>query len=772
MKLKTLVAAAFAAALLAPASALAGGYEWTGEGNGSSWTDACNWWPKNQCQQKYPEKPEDSASIAPLPGKSPPRVTLGENLTLASVSLSGPSSITGGSLDITRSFSWSGGGLYTKVSIGRLAIGSISGTDQKTLGADITNSNILVIGGGRISVSPGVKLTNRPLAVMTISHGSRLDGLQCCVKPARVINDGKLIVAGGPIPIPGANTATISNVSFVASGSQSIKGTFQLEKAPGVFDVGTRFDGGGTVRITNGARIELGGPFNVSKGTTLELASAGGSIFQGGLLGKGKMFGGGELVWKGGRIDATLELDGIQTILEGPDEKSLAGSIVNDGHAIFFGSGDKKKPTGPLVMGQKSKWLNLGSFVAYGGVRINGLVCCNTPAVFDNEGVFSVVRNPKLPGERVVVSNIRFYAAGEVHLERAGLEVLNGLATLANTLKLTGKGTLELFTAADTTIQGRVDAEEGTRVLLLGDLDGKGSLGGGGVFVWRTGTINAELAIEKDSLFAFDGSTEKYFGEKAKLVTRGEAVLTPDRKPQTVRFYPPSRYVNAGTLTIHGSTDFRGQSCCRNPAYLVNLGEIKLDRDRGGPAPALALYGVFVENRGTVDVNTGVIHVEGAPYVQHSGATRLTGGRLVSLEVTDLQGGLLAGTGEIHTNVWNRGGTISPGDPDTQYSTGVLRITGDFRQVSGSLKIDIKGPVVGGGYDQFVVEKGATLGGRLDIRTADGWSPAMNTRVNVLDAKLARHKTFTQAGSLFLPGGKEWGVQYHNSGVSLVARRA
>jgi len=83
-------AAMLAAVFLLQQPAHAGdSYTWTGEGGNSSWTNSCNWWPKDACQEKYPGKDgstDDTATIEGL-GSGPSPVTLGEPITLASLNL-------------------------------------------------------------------------------------------------------------------------------------------------------------------------------------------------------------------------------------------------------------------------------------------------------------------------------------------------------------------------------------------------------------------------------------------------------------------------------------------------------------------------------------------------------------------------------------------------------------------------------------------------------------------------------------------------------------
>src|SRR5215210_956795 len=126
------LAALLAAALLLQEPAHAGdSYTWTGEDNGTSWTDSCNWWPKDSCQQKYPgkEATDDTATIEGL-DSGPSAVSLGENMTLASLNLGkGPtgSSVTGGGLTLNRGLGWTGGTLKTNVTLTANSVGTVGG---------------------------------------------------------------------------------------------------------------------------------------------------------------------------------------------------------------------------------------------------------------------------------------------------------------------------------------------------------------------------------------------------------------------------------------------------------------------------------------------------------------------------------------------------------------------------------------------------------------------------------------------------------------------
>ncbi|MGH3147747.1 MAG: hypothetical protein ACRDTR_18285, partial [Rubrobacter sp.] len=173
------LAALLAAALLIQEPAHAGdGYTWTGEGNGTSWTDACNWWPKDSCQEKYPgkEAPDDTATIEGL-DSGPSAVTLGENITLASLNLGrGPTgaAVTGGSLTLNRGLGWTGGTLNTKVNLTANSVGTVGGFDYKELKGEINNSGRLNLDSGTLSLASAAKIDNT--GTFSIAKGSKVYG--------------------------------------------------------------------------------------------------------------------------------------------------------------------------------------------------------------------------------------------------------------------------------------------------------------------------------------------------------------------------------------------------------------------------------------------------------------------------------------------------------------------------------------------------------------------------------------------------------------------
>ena len=103
-------------------------------------------------------------------------------------------------------------------------------------------------------------------------------------------------------------------------------------------------------------------------------------------------------------------------------------------------------------------------------------------------------------------------------------------------------------------------------------------------------------------------------------------------------------------------------------------------------------------------------------YTQNGGETNLSACTIVG-PVT-LNGGVLSGTGFIQGDLTNNGGYISTG-----HSPGVMAVIGNFAQSANGTLIIKKGGPAPSQFDQLQVGGVASLGGKLDIKTINGYTP-------------------------------------------------
>ncbi len=103
-------------------------------------------------------------------------------------------------------------------------------------------------------------------------------------------------------------------------------------------------------------------------------------------------------------------------------------------------------------------------------------------------------------------------------------------------------------------------------------------------------------------------------------------------------------------------------------------------------------------------------------YTQTSGETDLT--NMLLIGPVSLNGGVLKGSGVIAGSLTNNGGFIAPGN-----SAGAISIVGDFAQgAQGTLVLE-NGGTHQDQYDQLQITGTANLGGNLDVRNINGYTP-------------------------------------------------
>ena len=130
---------------------------------------------------------------------------------------------------------------------------------------------------------------------------------------------------------------------------------------------------------------------------------------------------------------------------------------------------------------------------------------------------------------------------------------------------------------------------------------------------------------------------------------------------------------------------------------------------------------------------SGTTELGDSGYVQTAGTTMLTGGDVMTQNVTystvDIQGGTLGGAGTIDGFVTCEG-TIAPG---TFSKAGTLTITQTYVQSStGTLAVSLGGTQAGSEFDVLAVGGDVTLDGSLTVALLGGYEPAVGDTYEVL----------------------------------------
>jgi hypothetical protein len=139
-----------------------------------------------------------------------------------------------------------------------------------------------------------------------------------------------------------------------------------------------------------------------------------------------------------------------------------------------------------------------------------------------------------------------------------------------------------------------------------------------------------------------------------------------------------------------------------------------------------------------------------------SGAYNLSGSALLVVDTLSkganggafgMTGGTLT-AGTVAFSLTNNGGTIAPGA-----SPGLMNVTGDLTNASGTLRMELAGTGAGQ-YDKIVMTGALTAGGILDIDFLNGFTPAAGNSFDLFDFSSANG-----AFTLALPGlpvGLNW----------------
>ena len=462
------VVAAFVGLLPAAADAAGGtAYTWVGSSqdpnaDNHSWTDARNWSPSGVPGDG------DSVSIAQPDGThctahvdNVPAVTLAGFNLIQSPDLCG-TSINGGQITVTGTFTWDGGVLNTATTIAAGAVGTIGGTNGEL---NVLSQNLDVGGSLGLSGLPGTSTTPgdpgtpalrivNPYVLHVLAGGTltstgdnKVTFLSCCNNPARVTNDGTVTVDGG--------TFEVDAVAFDQNGALTAAdgGRLVSDSAPVTAGDGATYDGDGGWTIHEHSHAVFTGTQTIGSAFHLELGTltdGSGSTLQG----TATLAGSGTFDWSGATIEAAL------TVAHGVTVRA-SGAGTNNGRRILAGvDGDTPTPltvhgrfvvddgatigTGPVA---RLVVASDGSLSLAPGASFSSGSCCVHPDRIVNHGTLTV---PAGTGTALL---------GNVALQSDGTVVLAAGTVLQATLPVTlSGGSLE----GSGTVVGDVDNVAGS----------------------------------------------------------------------------------------------------------------------------------------------------------------------------------------------------------------------------------------------------------------------------------------------------------------------
>ena len=558
---------------------------------------------------------------------------------------------------------------------------------------------------------------------------------------------GRTLVNQGTINHSGANfifglnsspaTAIIDNSSvfnstgggFIIRNGQSTStahainnsGTFNRLGADATQIIGIPFNNSGSVDVQAGTLHLMGGgnhtgSFDVA-GATLRLEGASTTFSA-----ASSIAGGGTVEFVGGTttVDGTLAASTLR----------VSSGIVNlntnttAANLEFVSTGGTLQGAGAINVTSNLNWaagtmtgagittVLSGATVSNGGGgdKFLGRTLVNQ-GTFNHTGpnfVFGVFASP---ATGVINNSGVFNATAGVPLSRGQSQSTSHAFNNSGAFNLSGAGTTEI-TGIEFTNSGTVNVLAGTLHLAGGFTNFGGSTLTGGTY-HVAGTLK------------FPG---------ANIVTNAASIILDGATSQIVNQGNVDALANFATNAATGSFSLQGGRNLTTPAF-INAGNV-----------TIAASSTFSTAAGN--------------YTQTGGTTTLQG-TLDPAGIVNIEGGTLAGTGTVQSDLTNAG-TVSPGT-----SPGSLRVEGVYTQTSaGTLNVEAAGSTPGTGFDQLVVTGNAALGGTVNVTRLGGFVPAGNDVLRIVSAAGSRTGEFATLNGAAFPGGR-FALLYDGSGALL-----
>jgi hypothetical protein len=257
--------------------------------------------------------------------------------------------------------------------------------------------------------------------------------------------------------------------------------------------------------------------------------------------------------------------------------------------------------------------------------------------------------------------------------------------------------------------------------LSSGTISGTGVLTVGERLTWTTGTFSGTgtTRVAPEATLAISGNTTRTLSART-LAVAGNGTWA-GTGPTAMNTQATIEIEPGGLLELQGDATV---STSGSPAStFINRGTVL--RNTGSGSFSLSIP---VTQAGLMESRTGTLRFTSS-FTQTSGTLRLAGGALTTTTFLDLQGGVLAGNGTINGPVRNAA-EIHPGS-----SPGTLEIlgTGGWTNTpAGTLVIELAGVNPGSSHDQLISAGRATLGGTIEIRLADGYTPNIGDSFEIL----------------------------------------
>jgi len=635
-------------------------------------------------------------------------ITFGASLTVANGSMinSTQTLIAQGSLAIQdgSTFTASSAPVFLGLSPGGAAV-DVTGTGSALnltntaleLG-QISNSTVTVEHGGSIAASGAGGNFLIGLGVVFPTNSSMT------VDSGGTASANNITVSGSAIGSTGVLTVSDSSSSVTARGQLLVDGGVVNAANQGALSVDSLRIPSGSITIDTGATLQ------VTSGTAVLVGSGGSGVLT--LQGGGTAGASGELVL-------------------GTKAGSSGAMNINDSFSKWNGAGN-------VSVGEAGA----GSLtVRGGGALVTGS---------DGSGLSGSIGTQSTGNGIVTLQGGDWTAHGTLQIGAAG----------TGTLQLLQAGTLESGSAVigvSGGSKGSVSVGGAGSVWSVGGNLTVGSNGAGTLGIFNAGLVNNANAVIGDKAGSSGVVTVTGLGS----LWQNSGILTVGGDGAA------SLTIDAGTVTAGGAS--MGSNFSPVQVMITNHGAMNVlgDVSIGGAGST----GLTIQNGGTFDsgVNAAIggaggdtlvtvtgpdsswtLHGNGVLTIDDKGSLLVMDGATVtSNSIFVDSGGLLNGQGgHIIGSVFNNGGTITPGD-----ATGVMSITGNYVQSSGTLLFEIDG-LNPAQFDRLVIQGLANItGGSIDIQFGNGFAPAAGESFDLLFANLGLSLTNVSFDVIGLPSG-------------------
>lgn len=584
-------------------------YTWVGSSvdpsaDNHSWTDARNWNPGgvpgdgDSVVIAPPDASHCTASVDGIP-----------SVSLVDLSVSQPpdlcgTSIHGGPITVSGTFSWNGGAVDTPLTLAAGSTGTVSATNgtRNAVWQNIEVDGSLTLddlgGSGNLFFAnySALQLTIATGGTLTSTGTTEIDALSCCNAPGSIVNNGLLRVDSGRLHA--------NNIGVDQHAQLSIASGATLDSDGGLANAtaGAHYLGAGTWTIENGAKARFLGQQTLGTAFHLQLGTIGalsGAVFGGTFT----INGAGTFDWSAGTLGGAVTVGKAAHL-------HVSGVTINNGRRQFAATdptisgttpskltnhGDITVDNGAAVsMAGTTTLTNLsdGTINLAPGIAISSSSCCSSPAVIANNGGQVVVDSAatSLP---VVLSSLSYQDRFGTTAIAAGqqLQLTHGPLHRLTGTHVIGGGTLQLGGA--TALSGHVALSDGTTVALVsgGTIDGTATLNGDGALQWTGGSMSGNLTLAPAGGTSVSGTVAK----SVQPISGG------------------------GTSTVHVRTALSFAAGTSSVHDYLDLGSNTLDLEGRTTMPA------FVEiHAGTLN-NTGALTVAaGADHADRTGPTAIT----------------------------------------------------------------------------------------------------------------------------------------------------